>query len=380
MDPRARAGWPIVVTHRTTTAGLTWLDLPPGDAGSGLVGTPLGVVQGGGPFVFDPFDAYHAGLVTNPNVVVTGTLGAGKSTLVKLLIARTLAAGRRVVVVDPKGEYGALAAHAGATGSAMWAPWHTPREEQLDLLVAFAATVRDGPLRDDEWAALFGVWRAVCTDRPTAVMAAVVAGLRRRGAISLADLFARTVDGDLAPCFAGSRQDTPALVVWDLSTWWSGPRAGVVALLALAAAEELLVHDARPGLLVLDEAWAVLANPWAVSYLAGSWKLARARGIAHVAVVHRVGDLTGVATQGTAHAARSLGLLADCETTVSFRCAPGDRTALASALDLTPCEQATVATLPRGVALVRFGAHRSVVRLTPQPHEWAFLDTDGAMS
>ena len=71
-------------------------------------GSWVGRVRGGD-FVLDPFDAYQAGLVTNPNVVVAGSIGAGKSTLVKMMVDRALRRGRRVVVVDPKGEYGALA-------------------------------------------------------------------------------------------------------------------------------------------------------------------------------------------------------------------------------------------------------------------------------
>jgi polynucleotide 5'-kinase involved in rRNA processing len=45
--------------------------------------------------VFDPFDAYAAGLVSNPNVIVAGSIGAGKSTIVKMLCDRALCRGRR---------------------------------------------------------------------------------------------------------------------------------------------------------------------------------------------------------------------------------------------------------------------------------------------
>jgi hypothetical protein len=370
-----------VVTLHHVASNMAWLDLPPGDAGTGLVGEALGVVLGGHPFVFDPFAAYHAGLTTNPNMMVTGTLGAGKSAFVKMLILRSLAEGRRVVVVDPKGEYQPLAAAVAGATSTPWAPWRLPRLEQFDLVVALATTLRDGPLHDREWTALYAAWRTVCEERSSAAMHDVVAALRDVHCDALADQLTRTIDGDVAALFATEpeRADVAPLTVWDLSQWWTGPRVGVAVLLALAAAEELLVHDARPGLLVLDEAWAVLANPWAVSYLAGSWKLARARGIAHVAVVHRAGDLVAAGDQGTAHAARAAGLLADCETTVSFRCAPGDRTSLAEALALSSREQATVAALPRGTALFRYGSARSVVTFTPTDDEWPLLGTDGAM-
>ena len=50
-----------------------------------------------------------AGLLTNPNMVVIGQIGRGKSAFVKTYLWRQAVFGRRAWVVDPKGEYGALA-------------------------------------------------------------------------------------------------------------------------------------------------------------------------------------------------------------------------------------------------------------------------------
>ena len=47
------------------------------------------------------------GLLTNPNLMVLGQVGRGKSTFVKTFIWRQVAFGRQVWIVDPKGEYGA---------------------------------------------------------------------------------------------------------------------------------------------------------------------------------------------------------------------------------------------------------------------------------
>jgi type IV secretory pathway VirB4 component len=72
--------------------------------------TTSGIVLGsdllGGDFSFDPFSAYADGRVTNPNMVIFGQLGRGKSTLVKTLLLRAVAQGCQAVVLDPKGEYG----------------------------------------------------------------------------------------------------------------------------------------------------------------------------------------------------------------------------------------------------------------------------------
>jgi type IV secretory pathway VirB4 component len=79
------------------------LRTPAHDAGSGLAGEALGQCQYGSSFVLDVFDAYRTGLVSNPNVIVAGSIGAGKSTIVKMQLERALRRGRRAVVVDPKG-------------------------------------------------------------------------------------------------------------------------------------------------------------------------------------------------------------------------------------------------------------------------------------
>jgi DNA helicase HerA-like ATPase len=100
-------------------AGESSLDPLGHDAGTGLSGRSLGEAQRGSAFVLDPFDAYSAGLVSNPNMIVAGSIGAGKSTVVKMMVDRALARGRRVVVIDPKGEYGELAAAHGVVALAL---------------------------------------------------------------------------------------------------------------------------------------------------------------------------------------------------------------------------------------------------------------------
>ena len=63
----------------------------------------------GGSFVFDPFELYAAGIVSNPNMVVFGQIGRGKTAFVKTFLWRQAVFGRRAWVVDAKGEYADLA-------------------------------------------------------------------------------------------------------------------------------------------------------------------------------------------------------------------------------------------------------------------------------
>ena len=60
----------------------------------------------GGGFCFDPWVLYRDGVITNPNCLLAGVVGKGKSCLAKSLATRSIAFGRRVYVPgDPKGEW-----------------------------------------------------------------------------------------------------------------------------------------------------------------------------------------------------------------------------------------------------------------------------------
>lgn len=83
------------------------------EAGLGRRGVVIGDDLLGGSFVFDPFELYAAGVVSNPNMVVFGQIGRGKSAFVKTFLWRQAVFGRRAWVVDPKGEYSDLAAAWG---------------------------------------------------------------------------------------------------------------------------------------------------------------------------------------------------------------------------------------------------------------------------
>jgi hypothetical protein len=52
-------------------------------------------------------------ILTNPHMAVIATTGAGKTTLVRLLVARSAVQGVRTLVLDPEGDYAALCKTAG---------------------------------------------------------------------------------------------------------------------------------------------------------------------------------------------------------------------------------------------------------------------------
>lgn len=80
---------------------------------------PIGAYMGQNTLTTEAFSAHPAvwvreGLCTNPNVMITGIPGSGKSAHVKALCFRLMAFGHRTLVAgDVKGEYAALCRHLG---------------------------------------------------------------------------------------------------------------------------------------------------------------------------------------------------------------------------------------------------------------------------
>ena len=59
----------------------------------------------GGSFVYDPWVLYAQGVLNDPNMIVIGRVGHGKSALVKSWMYRSRVFGRVCELVDLKGEY-----------------------------------------------------------------------------------------------------------------------------------------------------------------------------------------------------------------------------------------------------------------------------------
>jgi hypothetical protein len=98
--------------HRATTAVLAFAYPFLAEAGLDAAGVLIGRdTYSGGSFVYDPWMLYRAGTLINPNVLLAGVIGTGKSSLAKSLVTRSISFGKRVYVPgDSKGSgapYGA---------------------------------------------------------------------------------------------------------------------------------------------------------------------------------------------------------------------------------------------------------------------------------
>lgn len=405
-----------VPAHRATTAHLRALYPFVAGRGLGSRGVYLGRDLHGGPFCFDPWELYSAGVLTNPNLLVAGQIGRGKSTFVKTFVWRQMVFGRRAWIVDPKGEYGRLAAAAGVVpirlapgGPVRLNPLAVDRSPstdpeptaQVDLVASVAGAGLGRPLTPTERTALDLAVRATRTRLveptlpdvvdaildPDPVSAATVRtdvqGLAADGRNVALEL-RRLVRGDLAGLFDGPTSagvDLDAeVVVLDLSALYDSPALGILMTCAVAWLQAVLRRaDGSKRLVVLDEAWAVLRDLGTARWLQASFKLARSYGVANVAVLHRFSDLRAAGSAESEQRRLAEGLLADSETRVVFAQAPSEVSITRELLGLTTTEADLLARLPRGLALWKVGERSFVVEHMVGRSELDLVDTDQAM-
>ena len=125
--------------HRATTAHVTALYPFHADGGLGPRGIYIGedISAGGSSWHYDPFQLYTDGVITSPNILVLGMVGAGKSSAVKTLLYRSIGMlgsndkPRWCAILDPKGEYGPLGRALGLTRLALF-PGGATRLNPLD--------------------------------------------------------------------------------------------------------------------------------------------------------------------------------------------------------------------------------------------------------
>jgi hypothetical protein len=416
--------------HRATTAHLCSAYPLLAETGPASRGAYLGtnVLTGGGSFAYDPFEAYRAGLVTNPNILFAGEPGTGKSATAKCLIHRCCGVfGRWVAIADPKGEYRPLADALGLTVVNLH-PGGTTRLNPLDagpgrgtgdaeevarrqaaLVVALVGTVLRRDLTPGEDAvigcATLDLARRAANRRsrrqPTlADLAGALAepgdALLTRSRLTGDELrraveapvhaLGKLLDRSLRGMFDGQTNvrldwDGPGIVL-DLSAVHHDPEALSLVMLATTAWLQTVLASPTgpPRIQVLDEAWSLLASERTSRYLQSCWKLGRAYGVANLAIVHRLSDLRSQADDGSATAKVSMGLLADTQTRVLFRQSSDQVEDARQLLDLTSTEAQILSRLCRGRAIWKVGGRSAIVQHAIAPGELEFCDTDARMA
>jgi type IV secretory pathway VirB4 component len=405
--------------HVTTTAHLQAAYPFVAEGGLGGRGVYIGRDAYGGSFVYDPWELYGREL-TSPNMLVIGQIGRAKSSLVKTYLWRQSVFARRAWVIDPKGEYGALAQAFGVRpltlepGGALrlnpitrQAGWHG----QLSLLAAVAAGALRRPLAPEEEAALREALRSANAQdaeptlpaivglllRPTETMAGALAtqpdqlaAACRQAALALQ----RLCEGDLRGMFDGPTTaglDLDArLVVIDLHALYDSAALGILMTCAAAwlraMADAHRAHAERAGevadklIVVVDEAWRIFSHLGIGEWLQDSFKHSRAYGVQNVIVMHRLSDLRAAGAEGSREARLAEGLLADAETRVIYAQPTDQLAATRELLGLSETEAELLPSLRRGEALWKVGQRSFLVHHRLSSFESRLVDTDARMA
>lgn len=383
-----------------------------------------------GAFVYDVFELYQAGLLSNPNIFIGGTIGSGKSSLSKTLLGRSSAFGRRwAVPCDLKSEYGPMARALGVepiklgpgTGNALnpldpptrgagvseeeWAT--TTMRHRMLLLTALGEAAMLRPLTPIEETSIelalqevsrsdasIGRWKTPTLNqlvdvllRPTQAMAdSVPMPLDKlaNGSLDVALKFRSMVRGTLAGMFDGETttkidMEAPGVVI-DLSRVRASDAAtALVMTCAQSLMESRIAFDEHRRYMVYDECWRLVRYTGLVRRISEAQKLARQWAVSVVLVTHRISDLLGGDP-----AARDLamGLLADAATRIIYNQTVDQLALTRDALELTDVETNMLPELGQGSALWKLGRRSFVVDhiVLRDGKEWSMIQTDSQMT
>ena len=323
-------------------------------------------------FTFDPFELYRQGVISNPNITLTGAIGSGKSSLMKCLALRSAAFGRKTFVPgDPKGEWSEVVTAAGGAvirvgghsdarlnpldegrrpprdrdgrvvDDQMWAK--TVHSQRHSLLAALAAALMGQPLDQEAHTALDTAIEATVGRGGVPVMPTVVEELLQPSGVAGLPLGARDVDqlaqmgrsaglalqrlvrGDLSAMFDGPStvrfDPTAPMMSVDLSNIPQGSEALPLIMTCTGSWMEAALRGADMGqrFVIYEEAHRLMPQPGLLERMRDQFKLTRQWGTANVIVIHRLSDLESVGAAGSRERALAEGLLADTSTRIVYR-------------------------------------------------------------
>jgi len=382
------------------------------------------------PFVYDPFQLYEQGLLSNPNLALFGVIGSGKSALLKTLALRFCAFGIKFLnPCDTKGEMRGLAEATGAVYvplgpglsalSPLYAPPRPPHmspvqyrerieQHRMLLLRALGETATGQPLTADQETLIELALREVTRsdgdpDRmrqpsmpelvevmlsPTPAMKdelpfEILEGKECR---DLALRFRSMVKGSLRGVFDGDPVPldlSKAGLVIDISRIRNSDAAIALTMTCGQAMADLILSFSQDRWLkIFDEAWRQVRYPAIMRRISEGQKLARGddqtTGSATLLAMHRISDLLGA---DPAVRELAMGLLADTSTRIVYNQASDQIGPTAEALGLTDIEAAQLPSLGKGSGLWKIGKHSALVDhvVLRDGLEWPLIQTDARM-
>ena len=421
------------VSTATASVAYPFLAQAPLTRKGTFLGTNLGT---GAPFAFSPFELYRDGLITNPNILVAGEIGSGKTNATCAITLRSIPLGYKVAAVDAKHDWARFArAYGGAAISI--GPGRGSRLNPLDVSDALlrarvdaegtridpAILAKASQLRLLEGLIEIRLERSLRVDERTAVAIALeqalhasggrpilsdvaqalrapdprlAAGIARTPAELLDagnaarwafDGLLSTVARDLFDGPSTTRFDSTApIVAIDLSDLYNDNANLSIAFTCASAWMEAAL--ATPGngqrFAVYDEAWRVLAHAHgAIDRLQQQFRLARSWGLSNVLVLHNLRDTLTIGAAGSAERNKAESLLALAGTKVIGYQPAKELPATIAALDLTHAEADVIANASRGEFLVKLqttaGSRSYRIHVDLHPSELSWWDTTAGM-
>lgn len=400
------------------------------EAGLGVRGVFMGRnrLTGGGGFFFDLFEAHRSGLITAPNMCVTGAGGFGKSALAKTYVFRSSvlrganARGRFVFVIDPKGEWTPLARLMGMTVIDLH-PGGRARINPLDPGPAGRSVGSEEIARRQ--ALVVGALLSVMLARPLDVSESRVLGylLERIGRETLVeptldhlrhalanptqetareldtsldelrtrcrpmlDVSAMLLDHQYRGMFDGPTtlhidwQTSPGVVL-NLSEVLDQPVALQLALICGAALGQALMHGSLDRLLlnIIDEGYKALQNEAMIDYLLDCWKVGRQFGSGNLLIVHALSELRAFFDDSAAAAKKTEALL-NTTPVRGYLHQNHDQVAdLLTRSGLPPVEARLLPSMPAYQTLWKIGEYTALVDNPAVGPELEFCDTNRVM-
>jgi hypothetical protein len=371
---------------------------------------PVGVYIGvdclsGGAFACHPIEWLHRGLITNPNMLITGVPGAGKSATIKAVSVRLSAYGVKTFVLgDIKNEYAPLARafgvepvelgpglgtrlnplDAGPLGASLPADREQLRErlEEIhrrritllsSLLVmrlgrdlspteeaavslaikhasgqATGATRLEDPTIPQVWALLRDPLPEMAEDLR---VPGQDTGELREMIRPACDALGNMVQGSLSGLFDGPTSvqldfNAPIQTV-DLSRIDGRGDETVAMTLACVSSWGQAAIDEPGGplrLVVRDELWRAMRVPAMIRKVDSDLRLSRAQGTIQVLSTHRLADFEAVGPEGSQEVTIARNLISSCDVRICLRQDTAPLAMTKDAIGLTDTECAHIAS------------------------------------
>lgn len=384
------------------------------------------------PFCFDSFIEYTKGNLSNTNMAIIGSIGTGKSSLMKCMALRDLVFGRRTFVPgDSKGEWtgvvravGGAAITIGGTSRDRLNPldagrrperdtegkvvsdgqWRDMVENQrLTLMAALISTLMGRPLNQAEQAALAVALSATVRRQQTPLITTVVdelfeptsstttlqgfrdnddlkdAGkeigfaLQRLTVGSLKGLF----DGPSTVCF----DPLSPMMSINLENFTQGSEEMALVMACTSSWFEASLRGDDLGLrnVIYEEAHELMRFPELLGRMRSNFKLVRRWGLRNVIALHRISDLDAVGSLGSKQRAVAEGLLSDTSTRVVYRQESDQLENTQRVLGLSDTSLTAIENLSIGSGLWQVGKRPFLVSHHRTQWEQTMTNTDSKM-